>query len=87
MVARWAHNPKVIGSNPFSATTSPKHWFGRFICINGANTNRIIKTKETICGCLFRFGDSGATRTLDLLLRRQLLYPAELRNRPCDVYS
>ena len=20
MVARWAHNPKVIGSNPFSAT-------------------------------------------------------------------
>ena len=26
--------------------------------------------------------DSVATRTQDLLLRRQLLYPAELRNRP-----
>lgn len=26
-------------------------------------------------------GDSGRTRTFDLLLRRQLLYPAELRNR------
>ena len=22
VVARWAHNPKVIGSNPFSATTA-----------------------------------------------------------------
>ena len=26
-------------------------------------------------------GDSEAIRTLDLLLRRQLLYPAELRNQ------
>ena len=28
-------------------------------------------------------GDSVGTRTQGLLLRRQLLYPAELRNRPC----
>jgi hypothetical protein len=24
-VARWAHNPKVIGSNPVPATTKPQH--------------------------------------------------------------
>jgi hypothetical protein len=24
-VARWAHNPKVIGSNPVPATTRPQH--------------------------------------------------------------
>ena len=24
-VARWAHNPKVIGSNPIPATTKPWH--------------------------------------------------------------
>ena len=24
VVARWAHNPKVIGSNPFSATKEMK---------------------------------------------------------------
>ena len=27
------------------------------------------------------YGDPGAIRTLDLLLRRQLLYPAELRDQ------
>ncbi len=30
VVARWAHNPKVIGSNPFSATTRLKHRLGLF---------------------------------------------------------
>ena len=25
LVARWAHNPKVVGSNPTPATTFPKH--------------------------------------------------------------
>ena len=30
VVARWAHNPKVIGSNPFSATTRLKHMLKSF---------------------------------------------------------
>ena len=35
--------------------------------------------KDCPSGSLFFFGDPAATRTQDLLLRRQLLYPAELR--------
>ncbi len=31
VVARWAHNPKVIGSNPFSATTEAQGILGFFI--------------------------------------------------------
>ena len=31
VVARWAHNPKVIGSNPFSATTRLKHELKSFL--------------------------------------------------------
>ena len=37
------------------------------------------KRHQLICQCLL-FRDSAAIRTRDLLLRRQLLYPAELRN-------
>ena len=38
------------------------------------------KKQETPCGRLFLGGDPAATRTQDLLLRRQLLYPAELQS-------
>lgn len=43
------------------------------------------KKKSTYDEChkrLFINGDSAATRTQNLLLRRQLLYPVELRNHP-----
>ena len=36
-------------------------------------------------GNLIRSGDSVGARTQDLLLRRQLLYPAELPDRPCKA--
>ena len=42
-------------------------------------TKKIISTKILI---IFKYsGDPGTIRTYDLLLRRQLLYPAELRGQ------
>ena len=37
MVARRAHNPKVVGSSPASATTKKpmKPWFHRFFFLSG----------------------------------------------------
>ena len=42
-----------------------------------------IKMKVVHMDNLLGSGDSVGARTQDLLLRRQLLYPAELPNRPC----
>jgi hypothetical protein len=48
-VARWAHNPKVAGSNPAPATNKngPKmHFSGPFYCVQPTFKNRPENTKS-----------------------------------------
>ena len=51
------------------------------------NPNETPQIKEScrIPATLDNIGDSGRTRTPNLLIRSQLLYPVELRNHNCAV--
>ena len=42
--------------------------------------------KNTSYGCVICSGTLETTRTFDPLLRRQMLYPAELRGHFSDIY-
>ena len=71
---RFCLSSAFVGGWQEDAKNRPTEWAGsRWRCSLG-------KKRETPCGRLFLGGDPAATRTQDLLLRRQLLYPAELQS-------
>ena len=45
----------------------------------------VVFSNQSVWGLFVVNGDSGTTRTYDPLLRREMLYPAELRNHTKSI--